>query len=55
MSGRRPAALVYTVTRGNVDLVHSAITVGFAEDRAMLAFEVDAGDGEPEFFGVTAK
>jgi hypothetical protein len=44
------------VTRGNVDLVHSVpISLGFAEDRAMLAFEVDPGDEEPEFFGVTAE
>jgi hypothetical protein len=32
-----------------------AISGGFAEDRAMLAFEVDSGDGEPKFFGVTAE
>jgi hypothetical protein len=32
-----------------------AIPVGFAEERAMLAFEVDPGDVKPEFFGVTAK
>jgi hypothetical protein len=32
-----------------------AITIGFAEDRAMLGFEVDPGNGEPEFFGVTAE
>jgi hypothetical protein len=32
-----------------------AISFGFAEDRAMLAFEVDPGDGEPKFFGVTAE
>jgi hypothetical protein len=48
--------LVCPVTRGNVDLVHAvAITIGFAEDRAMLGFEVDPGNGEPEFFGVTAE
>jgi hypothetical protein len=47
---------VCPVTRGNVDLVHSvAISGGFAEDRAMLAFEVDPGDPEPKFFGVTAE
>ena len=32
-----------------------AISFGFAEDRAMLALEVDPGDGEPKFFGVTAE
>jgi hypothetical protein len=32
-----------------------AIPVGFAEERAMLAFEVDPGDVKPEFFGVTAE
>jgi hypothetical protein len=54
--GRRSALLVCPVTRSNVNLVHSvAITVGFAQDRAMLAFELDSGDGEPEFFGVTGE
>jgi hypothetical protein len=32
-----------------------AISFGFAEDRAMLALEVDPGDGEPKFFEVTAE
>ena len=50
------ASLVSPVTRCNVDLVHSvAIPVGFAEERAVLAFEVDPGDVKPEFFGVTAE
>jgi hypothetical protein len=50
------SVLVCPVTRGNIDLVHAvAITIGFAEDRAMLGFEVDPGNGEPEFFGVTAE
>jgi hypothetical protein len=31
------------------------IPVIFAEQRAMLAFEVDPGNVEPEFFGVTAE
>lgn len=54
--GRRSALLVCPVTRGNVNLVHSvAITVAFAVDRAMLAFEIDPGNGEPELFGVTAE
>ena len=54
--GRRSALLVCPVTRGNVDLIHSvAISFGFAEDRAMLAFEVDPGDPEPKFLGVTAE
>jgi hypothetical protein len=50
------SVLVCPVTRGNIDLVHAvAITIGFAEDRAMLGFEVDPGNGEPKFFGVTAE
>jgi hypothetical protein len=55
--GPRPSAvLVCPETRRHVDLVHSvAIPVGFAEKRAMLAFEVDPGDVKPEFFGVTAE
>ena len=53
--GRWSAPLVCPVTRGNVDLIQVAISFGFAEDRAMLAFEVDPGDGEPKFFGVTAE
>ena len=32
-----------------------AIPVGFAEERAMLAFEIDPGDVKPEFFGMTAE
>jgi hypothetical protein len=28
-----------------------AIPVGFAEERAKLAFEVDPGDVKPEFLG----
>jgi hypothetical protein len=32
-----------------------AIPVGFAEEHAMLAFEVDPGDVKLEFFGVTAE
>jgi hypothetical protein len=51
--GALSAPLVCPVTRGNVDLIQVAISFGFAEDRAMLAFEVDPGDGEPKFFGVT--
>jgi len=53
--GALSAPLVCPVTRGNVDLIQVAISFGFAEDRAMLAFEVDPGDGEPKFFGVTAE
>jgi hypothetical protein len=54
--GAPSAPLVCPGTRGNVDLIHSvAISFGFAEDRAILAFEVDPGDGEPKFFGVTAE
>jgi hypothetical protein len=33
------------VTQGDVDLIQVAISFGFAEDRVMLAFEVDPGDG----------
>jgi hypothetical protein len=32
-----------------------AVAISFAENRAMLSFEIDPGDGEPEFFRVTAK
>jgi hypothetical protein len=53
--GALSAPLVCPVTRGNVDLIQVAISFGFAEDRAMLAFEVDLGDEEPKFFGVTAE
>jgi hypothetical protein len=53
--GALSAPLVCPVTRGNVDLIQVAISFGFAEDRAMLAFEVDPGDGEPKFFAVTAE
>jgi len=50
------ASLVSPVTRCHVDLVYSvAIPVGFAEERAMLAFEVDPSDVKPEFFGVPAE
>jgi hypothetical protein len=41
---------------GQVYLVHSvAVTISFAENRAMFCFEIDPDDGEPEFFRVTAK
>ena len=54
--GALSAPLIRPITRGNVDLVHSVvISFSFAEDRAMLAFEVDPGDIEPKFFGVTAE
>src|ERR1700730_16431435 len=53
--GALSAPLVCPVTRGNVDPIQVAISFGFAEDRAMRAFEVDPGDGEPKFFGVTAE
>ena len=54
--GAPSAPLVCPGTRGNVDLIHSvAISFGFAEDRAILAFEVDPGNGEPKFFRVTAE
>src|SRR3984893_16660979 len=53
--GALSAPLVCPVTRGNVDPIQVAISFGFAEDRAMLALEVDPGDGEPKFFEVTAE
>jgi hypothetical protein len=54
--GTRSAPLICPVTRGNVNLVHSvAVTISLDENRAMLSFEIDPGDGEPEFFRVTAK
>jgi hypothetical protein len=53
--GALSASFVCPVTRGNVDLIQVAISFGFAENLAMLAFEVDPGDREPKFFGVTAE
>ena len=54
--GAPSTPLVCPVTRGNVDLVHLlTIPACIAEDRAMVVFKRDPGNGEPVLFGVTAE